>query len=230
MPDNNNYKVLMDHVEKSAVKAIIKDQEANDEHTRKPRVQLTPRQWREIELLWAAGEVTLRQLSARYGKTKDTFAAHFKKKGIKKGERAQELARAAEEVAKEQAQSQAKIIADRIAETKEEHYRMAEAIAKLTFREVLACKKENRPYRTILQDLKSLQVASETIKRAREERWVTLGLDKEQIDEDSLPELVVSAMTPEQVEALRSVQNEELEEVGFEESGSNALTEEEEGV
>lgn len=179
------------------------------------RGRLSQAQWREIELLWESGDITLKELSEKYGKSTDTIYAHFKSKGIKRGARAEELRKIADSLAKQKAQEESHIISERIRNTKEQHYKMAEAIGKLVFKEVLQVQSSGSKYREIQQDLKSLHVAMETLKKVREERWVVLGLDKDVVDEDSLPELIMSTMTAEQAQALRDAQEEDDDFLGI---------------
>lgn len=201
--------------EHSSLQALKEIQEIKKEDSKEKYRRLTPRQWREIEILWESGEVTLKNLSERYGKHIDTFADHFKKYGVKKGARAEELRRIAEEISREQAKTDAGIIAGRIRATREEHYKMATAIGKITFGLVLETRKNGKEYKTIQNDIKSLYLAMNTLQKVREERWTVLGLDKDVTDEETLPELVMSTMTPEQAQALRQAQEEDDEEMGI---------------
>jgi hypothetical protein len=167
--------------------------------------RLTPKQWAEAEALWESGEVTLADLAARFGKHRSAFSAHFDKKGIKRGAKKAEHAAAVKEAVTTAAIDDATILAARIKETKEEHYKMASGLAKLSWNEILLAKQDGRPVATALNNLKALDAAMTVLKKAREERWAVLGLDREDaMDEDGLPELIISELTAEQIEALRS--------------------------
>lgn len=174
--------------------------------------RLTPKQWAEAEALWESGEVTLDDLAARFGKDRSTFVNRFNKIGITKGSKREETKqRVAEEVAK-QAISDATVLAARIKETKEEHYKMSAALAKLTWAEILEVKKTGAPFSSAMNNLKALDNAMNVLKKAREERYAVLGLDRDDhVDENGLPELVISELTAEQVEALRSRDEEDLD-------------------
>ena len=184
-------------------------------NTGEPRTHIKESTWREIEILWESGEVTLRQLSERYGRPSDTFAAHFKKLGIKKGSRAEELRKIVKKHVEEDAHNEAAVLSERIRKTKDEHYKMAEAIAKLTFNELMKVRREDKRFRDCQNDIKTLLLAAEALKRTREERWITLGLDKDAVDEDSLPDLVLRRMTDEDVAQMRAQQQEDDEEFGI---------------
>ena len=177
--------------------------------------RLTPSQWREIDMLWESGEVTVADLTRRYGRSRECFVSHYKKHGIVKGAKKEELRKAAELAAREQSRNEAAILSERIRKTKEEHYKMAEAIGRLTFNEILKARQDGKPFRSIQQDVKALLLAAETLKKVREERWVTLGLDKDVVDEDTLPELVMTTMTEEQCQQLRQAQQEDEMDLGL---------------
>ena len=202
--------------EKRNVLKVIEENRAKKvEESTKTSARLTPAQWREIDLLWESGEVTLKDLKERYGKSTDTFTTHFRKYKVKKGSRIEELRKVAEQIQREQARTDASIISQRIRDTKEQHYKMADGISRLVFNEVLNVRKKGGQFREIQSDLKSLFLAMDTLKKCREERWAILGLDKDAVDEEALPELVMSTMTPEQAQAMRQAQEEDEEEMGI---------------
>src|SRR5690242_2181708 len=72
--------------------------------TRKRKyTRLKPSAWAEIEALWQAGEVTLAELSDRFGVSPRAIQTHAKKHGIIRGEKTAALAAAVrEEVLKEE--------------------------------------------------------------------------------------------------------------------------------
>lgn len=176
--------------------------------------RLTPKQWAEAEALWESGEVTLVDLATRFGKHKSAFSAHFSKHKIERGSKKAEHAAAIKEEVKKASIDDATVLAARIKETKEEHYKMASGLAKLSWNEILQAKAAGHAFSTVLNNLKSLDAAMTVLKKAREERWAVLGLDKDDdMDEDGLPELVISELTAEQIEALRSRDESELDDL-----------------
>ncbi|MFT4064284.1 hypothetical protein [Paraburkholderia sp.] len=173
--------------------------------------RLTSRQWAEAEALWESGDVTYAQLTARFGKHKSTFVDHFRRKGVRRGSKKEEHAAAVKEEVKKASIDEATVLAARIKETKEEHYKMASGLAKLTWNEILKAKADGLPFGSVLNNLKSLDSAMTVLKKAREERWAVLGLDKDTgLDEDGLPELVISELTADQIEALRNRDEEDM--------------------
>lgn len=178
----------------------------------KTPTRMTPRQWAEAEALWEAGEVTLDDLATRFDKDRSAFVRYFKKHGIVKGSRAAARKEEVKEAVAAAGIDEATVLANRIRETKEDHYKMSSALAKLVWAEVLTAKKDEKPFSAIKDNLKALDNAMNVLMKARMERFAILGLDKDDyVDEDSLPELVISELTAAQIEELRNRDEEGLE-------------------
>lgn len=181
----------------------------------KRKGKLSEREWAEATALWEQGAVTYGQLAEKYKRHEQSFVQYFRRRGIKKGSaRAKTMAKV-ESVVEKQLVNDAAIIAARIKETKEEHYKMASGLAKLTWAEVLKAKQDGVPVGTAINNLKALESAMNVLKKAREERYSVLGLDRpDAVDENDVPELVISELTADQIEALRARSFRELNELG----------------
>lgn len=185
-----------------------------------PKPRTTEKQWIEAETLFINGEMGLAAISRHLDVTHQSVYNHMKRRGITKGSRSAartaEIIKAVEAVAI----TDVSIMAARIKETKEDHYKMASGLAKLTWAEVLKTKQDGVPVSAAMPNLRALDAAMGVLKKAREERWSILGLDKDTyVDEDSLPELVISELTADQVQALQSRSND----FGVDEIGDDDL-------
>lgn len=175
---------------------------------------LTPKQWAEVEALWESGEVRYEDLVAKFGASISTFERHFKKKGVVKGSKAAVTKKRVEEQLAKASVDEATVTAARIKETKEHHYNMAAGLAKLAWNEVLEARKAAAPIATRINNLKAIDAAMSVIKKAREERFSVLGLDRpDAVDPDELPELIISELTDEQIKELRDRDHTELDDV-----------------
>lgn len=173
--------------------------------TKEPRRRLTKRQLAEAKALYESGAASLTDLAKKYDRHPQTFAQYFSKNGIRKGAKADKVAKKVEAAVEKQQINDAAIIAARIRETKEEHYKMASGLAKLTWAEILKAKQDGVPVGTAINNLKALESAMNVLKKAREERYSVLGLDRpDAVDENEVPELVISELTAEQIETLRA--------------------------
>jgi DNA-binding CsgD family transcriptional regulator len=171
----------------------------------KKQRRLTPRQWAEAEALWESGEMTQADIGRKFGINEQTVYMHMKRGKIKRGAKAEaHKKKVAEEVSKASIDD-ATITAARIRETKEEHYKMAAGLAKLAWAEVLKAKQDNAPLAVATNNLKAIDAAMSIMTKARQERWAVLGLDRADfVDEDGLPELLISELTADQIQALRN--------------------------
>lgn len=176
--------------------------------------RLSPKQWAEAEALWAVGDVTLVQLATKFGISDRAIQRHMTDKGVKKGAKAEEHKKKVSEAVTSAAVDDATITAARIRETKEEHYKMSAAIAKMSFNEILEAKRNGSPVAVAMNNLKAFDAAMNVLQKARMERWAVLGLDREDtIDEDGLPELLISELTADQIQDLRDRDFNEFEEL-----------------
>lgn len=180
----------------------------------KRKGKLSEREWAEATALWEQGAVTYGQLAEKFDRHEQSFVQYFRRRGIKKGSaRAKTMAKV-ETAVEKQLVNDAAIIAARIKETKEEHYKMASGLAKLTWGEILKAKQDGVPVGSAINNLKALESAMNVLKKAREERYAVLGLDRpDAIDENDVPELVISELTADQIEALRARSFRELNEL-----------------
>lgn len=175
---------------------------------------LTLKQWAEAEALWESGTVIYDDLVKKFGCSISTFERHFKKKGIVKGAKAAATKKKVEERLAAAAVDEAALVAARIRETKETHYKMASGLAQLAFNEILQAKKDGKPVAVALNNLKAIDAAMNVVRKAREDRYAVLGLDRpDAVDPDELPELLITELTAEQIQELRDRDHSELDDV-----------------
>lgn len=166
--------------------------------------KLTPKQWAEVEALWEAGTTTLEDLSKRYDKATSTFVRHFKTHSIKRGSSVDEAKKRAAEVIANNARTDAAILAGRIAETKDEAYKMQSAVQRLAWNEILTAKNAGVEISTRSPNLKAIKDIAQILVITRTERYAILGLDRpDAVDPGELPELFISELTDEQIKELR---------------------------
>ncbi len=191
-----------------SLKRIAK--EATAKHGDRP----SPKQWAEAEAIWTSGMMTVESIAKKMGISERAVKMHMAKHKVVRASKAPEHRERVEEAIKQSQIDDATITAARIRETKESHYKLADNFAKLTWEEILKAKRDNLPVSTAMNNLKALDIAFSTIKKVREEKWAVLGLDKDTfVDDDTLPDLVVSELTAEQIAVLRSRDHTEFEDL-----------------
>ena len=165
---------------------------------------LSERQLVQMETMWTSGEYTSEQLGRKFDRTGRSVMSLMKSRGAKKGERAEKFHESVRAKVEEKMIAEVNVFAERAKETKEEHYRMATAIAKLTWMEVAKAQKEGRSFATLTGSMKALNLAMGVLEKARSERYIVLGLNAEKDDDGVIPELVVNELTQAQIDDLRN--------------------------
>jgi transcriptional regulator with XRE-family HTH domain len=166
---------------------------------------LTPAQRAQCVHLFKAGKMTAEDLARRYGKARETIERLLRKSNAKFGEDVHKVEQKIQETLGKALVDEAAEIAQKVRDTNDEHYRMSTMLAKLTWSTLVEARQAKRAVGTTLQDMRALQSAANVLKITREERYAVLGQDREKPPGDQdIPSLVVSELTAEQIEKLRS--------------------------
>lgn len=169
------------------------------------KVTLRPTQWAVAEAMWSKGEATADELAKKFGVNRTTIHRHMTALGIAHGAAAEKTRKAVAEKVEAAIEDEAAIAAARIRETKDEHYKMASGLSKLTWNEILKAKQDGVPFAAVLANVKTLREAAATLAILRNERWVILGQDRpDAVDTSALPDLNINELTAEKIEELRN--------------------------
>jgi hypothetical protein len=168
---------------------------------------MTASQKAEACALWAAGEMTLVDLSKKFKKNPSTLKNLFEREGITKGQNAKAIQEQVAKAVAENMVDDAAVIAQRARETKEQHYKMAAGLSNLTWMTIMKAREENRPMGSLTNDMKALKSAAEILRITREERYAVLGLNEKVTDDDSeLPDLIVQELTAAEIKDMHAAQ------------------------
>ncbi len=192
--------------------------------------RLTVSERAQISALWKSGEMTYDQLAKKFKKSVSTIKNVLRESGAVKSELKHEVEKKVAAAVEQTILSEATIYANRIKETKEEHYKMATNIAKLIYAGVVKAKQEGRPLATIAGDMKALTLAAQGLKISREERYAVLGIDaKDAGDDRPLPDLVVQELSADDIKEMHKHNMVQADEYGDEDLslGDEALVNEE---
>lgn len=168
------------------------------------RRHLTPTEWETIKTIWATGNSTAAELGKRFGINPETIYLKMKKLGIKKGSEATRYTSQVRKRLEERMNGPADQIADRIRETKENFYKWNKTIAMLAMKEIADAKAAGRPMSAISANLRSYEITTNILARTRGEQYTILGLDEEREQTKELPSLLISEMTADEVEMVKS--------------------------
>lgn len=158
----------------------------------------------EAIALWKAGSTTLDQLAEKFDRSRTVFLRLFEAQGVAKGESSAEIARKVTEAVETAAMGDIEVTAQRVRETKEEHYKIASGITKLAWSLIVEARQKKQPYAEISYDLKALKYASDIFKTMRDERFALLGLnEKESPEDDEIKDLVVQEVTQAEIQEMK---------------------------
>lgn len=158
--------------------------------------------------LWRTGDVTLESLAKQFGRSTRTFTRLFAEAGVEKGEAKAEIARAVEDELRKRAATRAGLVAERIEETREEHYKMAAGLSKLIWQMIVDARTKKEAVSSASDDIKTLKETLAALAMAQDQRFNALqvGVAKPDNDLDDLPTLGVAELTQADIEALRKKQ------------------------
>jgi hypothetical protein len=188
--------------------------EASSEPKRK-YIKLNPATWAEIEALWQVGEVTLAELSDRYKVSQRTLQAHFHKHGIVKGEKSAAIAAAVKEVMFKEKLDDADLTVKRAKDVREAAYTNAVAVESLIMAQLQAVQKDPSQVLKAASAVKMLSLAAAGLERLHDLKWKALGLDRDSVFQDEIPELIIRDLTTKEIEELQAEQEEEDADSGF---------------
>lgn len=171
----------------------------------RPYKHLTAAQRAECFALWRSGTMTLDQLAKRFNKDRTTLSALFSKHKVVKGSDAKATEEKVTAAVTAAIVDDAAVLANRIRETKEQHYKMNEGLAKLTWKVVVDASQPGNNIGSRINEIKALKLAADTIAKAREERFAVLGIKADDGDADApLPPLTIQELTAADIERMNA--------------------------
>jgi transcriptional regulator with XRE-family HTH domain len=164
--------------------------------------RLTKTQWLEAEELYRQGW-TQKEIAEKYGVRPESVSLHMNKIGLKGGEN-QDLVRREIELALMRKQKEfAEKKAMRTIDTKEKLHTLVNAVLAMFVQDMQNARASGLSLANLTNSGKSLKESLAGLKLAREELYQILEI-KPETDEDDLPELGVSTLTPDEENELRA--------------------------
>jgi len=179
----------------------MSDEESKPSVPRKPKYKtLTPLEYGKAKRLYELGSSTLTELAEQFGVKPQSLHERFGRDGVVKGSRVAEVLEKMDTAIS----NEAEVSARRITETKEQHYKYAEAIAKMTMQSIINARSNGKAISTADADISALGKAAKALEITRRERYTLLGLDSDGIDPNEIDEILITEMTQEQIADLQA--------------------------
>jgi len=200
---------------------LTEDQKKSKSENQKKNA-LRPSQEAELQSLWESGEFTLRELSDKFNRAPETLSRYFSSRGIEKGAKAEEFAKKVNDRILEELMGDAGETARKIKTMKDEAIQRHEVILKMTQQEIAIVKQKGLPLQNALPNIRALKEWQSILETARKEMYTLLNAEEfeSRIEQDDVPELVVSELTAEDIKELRRTQ---LEISSLEEGASDDI-------
>lgn len=164
--------------------------------------RLKPAEWVVIISLWEMGEVTLKELSEKFGVSEAAISQGLKRKGSIRGSKAH---LASKEVEAKNRQEKAKLIED-IYSFKKKFLKYGEFLMTLTINEITEAKKAGEKLITRRNEIETIGAATKVYKTIRNDMFHLYDLyNKENSDEDQ-EEFNIGVYSEKELETLREAQ------------------------
>jgi hypothetical protein len=167
---------------------------------------LDSRRRSEIILMWKSGQFTLDQIATRVGAHRNTIVRLIKVAGVKKGQDSAAILAKAKERLEQEQQSEAEEVAKRIKETRNSAYKLLDVVDKMIAIEITEARKEKAHIGTRINNMKALNIASDTVLKNWRGRAEILGIADKAPDDADLPSLEITEMTNEQIREMQQRQ------------------------
>lgn len=174
----------------------------DDTQNKPQRKRLSEKEWAEVVVLWELGEHSLQELADRYEITPSAISSGLNRRGAIHGRLATEQA---QKVAKQSNGDFAEILR-RANETKDFHYKSSSYLGQLAVKKIQQAEKGDISYAQADDEIKVLLNASKVTAEMRKERFAVLGLDRDDLVLEELPELVIQEMSPFEIDQIRAEQ------------------------
>jgi uncharacterized radical SAM superfamily protein len=174
----------------------------------------TKSDWSELAASWEIGSLEIDDVLEKFDIKADTFYKKMSSLGAKKGVMTEKAKKEALEEVKMTIAGDKDVIAERIKETDEEHYRTNVMYSKLANKIIADAVKSGKAISTAAPDLKALQIAQAINASIRAERYKITGADLGREEEPNVETFSVEVMTAEDIEELNRKSEEHMHEFG----------------
>jgi AcrR family transcriptional regulator len=171
--------------------------------TKRKYQRLTPSTWAKICAEWEVGDVTLAELSDRFGVNTRTLQAHFSKQEVVKGSKAAELASAVKEELFKLELDGKDDLTQRAKETRESAYRNAVTVETLIMAQLELAQKDPSQAFKAAGAVKLLSLAAAGLERLHNLKWTALGMNRDSVVSDELPKLIFVDLTDQEIKEIQ---------------------------
>jgi hypothetical protein len=172
-------------------------------NTKRKYQRLTPSTWAKISGEWEIGDVTLAELSDRFGVNTRTLQAHFAKHEVVKGAKAAQLASSVKEELFKLELDGKDDLTQRARETRETAYRNAVTVEALIMGQLSLAQRDPSQAYKAAGAVKLLSLAAAGLERLHNLKWTALGMNRDSVVSDELPKLIFVDLTDQEIKEIQ---------------------------
>lgn len=161
--------------------------------------------------MWESGEFTLKEIATKFQRSIDYISRYFTVNGHIKGSKAEEYAREIRQMIQQEMMGDLAETARKIKALKEDYLTRIAIIKKMAQNEIASAHSKNLPLQVALPNLRAIQAHLNIVIACRAEEYSILGVSdfEAKIEQDDVPELLVSELTNQDIQELRAAQERE---------------------
>lgn len=168
--------------------------------------RLTASQWARAEAMWKTGNYTMDVIAAEFNVSVTALKHRFKKHNVRKGEDADRQSRAIAAQMESRQIAESEEAFKQIQKFKSDNLKYVEAVQRRAMTIFAKDIQEGKRHAASGSDFKALSDLMRLLKTGWEIGADVLHLDKEEMNDDSLPTLEITKLTDDDVEELRQTQ------------------------
>lgn len=174
-----------------------------EKETTEPTKRLNEAQWIVVSSLWERGEVTLKDLSEKFGISEAALSQGLKRRGIKRGAKAHLAYKELEAKHKEEKEK----MIEEVWNFKKKFLRYGDFLMTLTMNEISEAKKAGSPLTSKRAEFESIYAATKIYKTIRNDMFHIYGLyDKDNKEEEGNEEFNIGVYSEKELDLLREAQ------------------------
>jgi hypothetical protein len=174
--------------------------------------RLAPSAWAKIRAEWEIGDVTLAELSDRFGVNTRTLQAHFAKQSVVKGSKSAELASAVKHELFKLDLDGKDDLTQRARETRETAYKNAVTVETLIMAQLELAQRDPAQAFKAAGAVKLLSLAAAGLERLHALKWSALGMNRDSVVSDDLPKLIFQDLSEQEIKEIQ--QGHDQDEIG----------------
>jgi DNA-binding Lrp family transcriptional regulator len=200
-----------------------KDIEKEESTTETPSKRLRESEWIVVSSLWERGEVTLKELSEKFGISEAALSQGLKRRGVKRGSKAHLAFKEIEAKSKEEREK----LVEEIYNFKKKFLRYGDFLMTLTMNQITEAKKGGKTIASAKPEIEAIFSATKVYKTIRNDMYHLYDLYNPDAQPTDDMDFNIGVYSEKELDELREAQDLYTKEFAAKQDGSDDFDEEE---